>query len=376
MKLFESWRQRRTAWFDVHDAGIELDSLRWAWRRAAEGTGLGRRVDTVTGPTISVPTVERVEFGPPTRLVVRLLPGQLPADVVAAGGRIAPALGADRLRVQAHGHGRVVVELGHGDPLAEVLHSGDVPAVAGGVTFGRCEDGSMLAADPAVMPHLVVQGATTSGKSALLRWLLVSLAARADVRVIGSDPSGSLWRPWPADADRVTGLADPEAHVAMLERAVAELDRRLQDLPRDTDRVRTGPDLPLWFVVVEEWPGALRAADQVSKEVGRRLRSAMSRLLAEGHKAGFRVVMVVQRADATIVGGFERSNLGLRISFATDEAGLKMLHSAPDDVMDRHTAAPAGVCLLSGPDRPLLRLRAPWVEYSTYCSEIRGRGPR
>lgn len=370
MRLLDSWRRRRGAWIDAHDGVMELDSLRWSWRLAAEGTGLGRRVDTPSGPTITSPVVERVEHGPPLRLVVRLLPGQLPADVVAAGGRIAPALGADRLRVRAHGHGRVLVELAHGDPLAGTLHPSDMPTAGDGVTFGRCEDGSTLAADVAALPHLAVQGSTTAGKSAFVRWLLAQLAARPDVRVIGSDPSGSLWRPWPSSPDRVAGLADPELHAAMLERAVAEMDRRLADLPDDLDRVRTGPELPVWLVVAEEWPGALRAADQAGKEVGRRLRSAMSRLLAEGAKAGLRVIMVTQRADATIIGGFERANLGLRISFRVEREGVRMFHAAPDEDVERHTAAPAGVCLLTSSDWPLVRLRAPWLPYPDYCAAV------
>lgn len=376
MKLFESWRQRRTAWFDAQAHAVEVDRLRWAWRCAAEGTGLSRRVDTPTGPTISVPVVERAEPGPPMRFIVRLLPGQLPADVVAAGGRIAPALGADRLRVRAHGHGRVLVELAHGDPLARALQPAEFPSGLAGLVFGRSEDGATIAADPATLPHTAVQGATTAGKSGLLRWLLVQLAARPDVHVIGSDPSGSLWRPWPASPDRVSGLADPELHAAVLERAVAEMDRRLADLPADSDRVRTGPDLPLWFIVAEEWPGALRAADQASKDVGRRLRAAMSRLLAEGHKAGCRVVLLCQRADASILGGFERANLGLRISFRVEREGLRMFHAGPDDVLERHLSAPAGVALLTGPGTALARLRVPWLEYGAYCTTVRLAGPR
>lgn len=57
-------------------------------------------VDTPTGTTVSVPTLCDVSTDPEPVLTVRLLPGQLPADIVAAAPRLAPTLGAVGLVVE------------------------------------------------------------------------------------------------------------------------------------------------------------------------------------------------------------------------------------------------------------------------------------
>ena len=194
--------------------------------------------------------------------------------------------------------------------------------------------------------------------------MLMQLCGRPDVEVVGSDPSGSLWRPWAPHSARVTGLADVEAHAAMLESEVAEMDLRLANLPPDADRHTTSVDLPLRLVVLEEYPGLLRSADNVSKACGVAVRASVSRLLAEGHKAGFRLWLLAQRADAQVLGGFERSNLGMRITFATDRDGIKMAHPAvPDDVLTAHVSALPGVALLSGAGVDLCRVRFPLLPY-------------
>jgi hypothetical protein len=83
----------------------EIDALadrhRWSaiWRDAAEGAGLTRTVTVAAGETLIVPPLVSISAGAPLVLIVRLLPGQLAADVRAVADRLAPALGAVRLRV-------------------------------------------------------------------------------------------------------------------------------------------------------------------------------------------------------------------------------------------------------------------------------------
>jgi S-DNA-T family DNA segregation ATPase FtsK/SpoIIIE len=364
-----TWRNRRT---DRQIDQAEVDRLTWAWRAAAAGSGIGRTVPTVTGPTTSVPRLTSVTLGPPVVLMVQLLPGQLVADVRAASYRLAGALGAVALRIEARGLEYVRVELLAVDPLADVLRL-DLDGLRGtpAVVLGRDEGGMDVTADVAAWPHVLLSGATLAGKTTGLRWVLAQLAHRRDVRVIGSDPSNSLWRPWPADPDRVSGLADIAAHVAMLERATAELDRRLATLPAGRDRVQTSAELPLWLIVMEEYAGALRVADADSKDMGRRLRTAMSRLLAESAKAGMRVWVLAQRGDTAILGGFERSNMTARITWATDREGVKMAHpGAPADLVDAHATAPPGIALLSAPGVDLTRLRTPLFEFAEYGAAV------
>lgn len=368
--------------FDRHyarRAGLGADGTTLAdrWARACQGAGLVRTVQTVSGPTEITPQVERVEWGPPPRLHVRLEPGQVPDDVVQLTGRLAPHLAAFGLRVEARGHGdRVVVTLLPADPLtATVPPSRPVASVLAPVTLGMAEDGSRVTLDLATSAHMVVAGATGSGKSIFSYSLLGQLADAPDVVITGSDVSALLLRPWQETrhaAGLALGTGSPEHHVDVLEAAVAEMDKRTAGIPLGRDKVRLGTDTPAMIVVIEEWPGAMRWLDSCDPKLTKRAKAAVARLLSEGRKAGVRVVLVVQRADAAIIGAFERGQAGHRLSFRLDGLdGVKMLHpDATAELAAQHSAAPPGVALLSAPGRPLSRLRVPHVDYATYCATV------
>jgi S-DNA-T family DNA segregation ATPase FtsK/SpoIIIE len=347
------------------------------WRRVCEAVGLVERINTVTGPTVVVPRLRRAELGPPLALRVELLPGQVPADVEQLGHRIAPAFGARRLRCSPIESMIVLLELLPADPLSAVvpleLRTDHL------ITLGRDDSGADVLADPVSMPHAVVQGATRSGKSALLYAVLAQLARRPHTLVAGSDPAGVLWRPWagrPGASLRVSGLGDVEQHAVMLDALTAQMDSRITQMPDDRDTSALGPDCPLIVCTLDEYAGLLRRAGAKTTLLGGRIRAAVARLLAEGHKAGIRMILVTQRADADVLGGFERSQCELRISFRADGDGTKMLHAglAPAQLAE-HASAPAGVALLTRPGSPTQRLRAPWLGgYAQYRDAVQRGG--
>ncbi len=84
-----------------------------------------------------------------------------------------------------------------------------------------------------------------------------------------------------------------------------------------------------------------------------------------------RVLILVQRAEANVVGAFERSNCALRISFGVDSPeSVRLLHPAAPDP-DDHVNAPPGVALLSAPGVPLVRFRAGLVgDYAAYFRRV------
>ena len=104
----------------------------------------------------------------------------------------------------------------------------------------------------------------------------------------------------------------------------------------------------------------------------------IGRLLAEGAKAGYRLVLIVQRAEATIVGAFEREMCSLRVSFCTDNrASVELLHpGAPAEIADQHTVVRSGVALMSAPGDELTRFRAPYLGgYPAYVAAVRAECP-
>lgn len=147
-------------------------------------------------------------------------------------------------------------------------------------------------------------------------------------------------RRFPARAEwQVSGLADLDAHEALLQRLVDEMDARIADLPADRDVLGVSEDLRLLVVVLKELAGLLRALDAAKthdSDPGKRVRMLMGRLLAEGAKVGIRVIILVQRAEAGVVGAFERARCSLRISFrATSGPASKIAFEAVGGVWKR-----------------------------------------
>jgi hypothetical protein len=351
-----------------------LHQMSRVWRQACEGAGLAQLTSGVLGPSMATPELYGMSLDGQT-LRVRLLPGQLPADVIDVADRLAPALGAARLRVVPQQLLNIKIELLADDPLAAVVHVGEVLA-APQLIIGISEVGQTISLEPPRLTHISVQGITGSGKSVWTYRLLTQLASYREVLLTGIDPSGLLFRPFAGSrhADwQVSGVADPDAFTKLLRRLVDEMDHRIRTLPVDRDEVDISRGLPLVVVILEEIAGLYRVCDQHDKDLGKLIRSLIARLLAEGRKAGFRVLMIVQRAEAAVIGAFERAQCATKISFGVDSMeSIKLLHPAAElSECKIHLAALPGVALLSAPGIPLMRFRAEYIgTCSDYCGAV------
>lgn len=378
MSFLDDYRRRDDRW-----AAHQLaESLRWTFREACIGAGVSVAVDgAIAGTSVRTPEVTHVDLGPPVRMTVRMLPGQLPEHLRRVSRLIAPHLGGVALRVVDRGHGWGTVTVLTADPLAGTVPlPGPVRSALEPLSLGRGEDGDPVAVRLGSAAHLIVQGASGSGKSVGCYGLLGQLAHATDVRVTGSDITGLLLAPWlgrPGEVPPpVLGTRAPAAHVTMLERLTRTMDERIATMPPGRDSVDLGPDVPLILAVLEEYPGLLRVLKGADKALETRARTAVGRLLAEGRKAGVRVLIIAQRADADVIGGYERGQASHTVSFRVDTmAALKMLHAdvSPDAAVE-HATAPAGVALLSAPGIPLSRLRAPLTTYADYCATVAAGG--
>lgn len=356
------WSRNRT---DAADQA-EVDTIVETWHRCCESIGLTNDVDTVSGVTHVVPRIEYVRLGPPTVLTVRLTPGMLPEDITAQGRRIARSMGAVAIRVEARGFTHALVELLAVDPLAATV---SLPAgpVTGPLLLGIDERGQDVTAER--LPHMIAAGQTGSGKSAFAYSILSQLAERTTagdpVTVTGIDPSAVTLRPFPG---AVLGLSDPGRIEQKLSGLVAEMDRRLRAIPHDRDTLPVSERHPWTVIVLEEWPAVLRALDVLDKKRAAAVRSYVARLLAEARKVNLTVFMLAQRPEASIIGGAERAQLGMRVSFRLDGfESVKLLHPEIDQATaTAHTTALPGVALLSTTGRPVQRIRAPYVPYAEY----------
>ncbi|WP_433782443.1 FtsK/SpoIIIE domain-containing protein [Actinomycetospora sp. CA-101289] len=384
MTLFTP-RRRRSAQSELWAQRERTTGYRPAWRAVCEGVGLVHSVDVAAGTTVIVPKLVDVSSDPEPVLTVELLPGQLAEDLAAQAHRIAPAMGAVCATVEPYGLRWARVRLSMADPLADAFHAqlAPVAAAAARLILGRAEDGDTIAHALAESAHLLVQGQNGSGKSRFTYGLLAQCAHAADVLVTGSDITGLLLGgPWDGTRHRdhqAAGTADLDAHAAVLEELVAEMDRRLANMPRGVDKLDPTAAVPLLLVVLEEFPGLLRAAGSLPKpakgerSVLDRIKSATLRLLSEGRKVAVRVLMLAQRAEAEATGGgYAREQFALVVSFRVPADSLVMGHG--DDARElgaAHRTAAPGIAVVSAPGRPLCRMRAPWFgEYVEYVDAV------
>jgi S-DNA-T family DNA segregation ATPase FtsK/SpoIIIE len=282
------------------------------------------------------------------------------------------------LRVQDRAHGWVTVTLLERDPLlGTVPRPAPIRTAADPLVIGQGEDGDPVEWNLAEAAHACIQGTTGGGKSIATYSLLSQLRSTVDVAVTGSDITALTLAPWddrtrPGIPPPALGTTYPNSHLAVVEKLCKIMDARIGAMPRGRDSVDISPDCPVIVCVLEETPGLYRFLKLADSKLYDRLRAAVGRLLGEGRKAGIRLLIIAQRADADILGGYERGQCSHRISFRVDTMdAVRMLHpDASPELAAEHASAPAGVALVSMPGRPLLRLKAPYVPFREYVDLI------
>ena len=160
----------------------------------------------------------------------------------------------------------------------------------------------LLRMDSPDVAHVLLAGTTGSGKTALARTLLLSLAMHnhpGQLQLALIDPKGRglgaladlphMWR----DEDVAQ---DTEEATARLLALVAEMERR----------DRSSSHLPRLVVAIDELADLLQVG-------GKPVADALARLTQRGREAGIHVVAATQRPAATLVGGLVKANFPVRL---------------------------------------------------------------
>jgi S-DNA-T family DNA segregation ATPase FtsK/SpoIIIE len=284
-------------------------------------------------------------------------------------------VGARDAKVRVIGPGRLVVELFYGDPLEAVIPAPPLPALVdvAAVPVGVCEDGTCWTLR-VQGNHVLVAGATDSGKSCLLWSLLRSLAPAihaglVDLRVI--DPKGGMemtagralfGRLEPDPMAGYQGGEVVEAMADLLDDTVAVMQARARRLAGVTRKHTPTVGDPLIVVVIDEL--AYLTAYLHDSKLRSRITQAISLLLTQGRAVGVSVVGALQDPRKEVVAF--RQLFPTRIALRLDEpAQVDMVLGDGSRELARCHLIPrslpgVGYVRIDGVREPL-RVRAAWV---------------
>lgn len=274
------------------------------------------------------PSVTRYELQPEQGVKV--------SKIVGLADDIKLNLAVADLRIEAPipGKAAVGIEVPNSENTAvmlrDLLESYEFKNSRSPISFAVGKDiaGKVVVADIAKMPHLLVAGATGSGKSVCINTLIMSIIYKADpedVKLILVDPKVvelSVYNGIPHLMIPV--VTDPKKAAGALNWAVAEMEKRyklfaeynVRDLKGFNEKVlrgETGEDaekkLPQIIIIIDE------LADLMMVAPGE-VEGAICRLAQLARAAGLHLILATQRPSVNVITGLIKANMPSRIAFS------------------------------------------------------------
>ena len=277
-----------------------------------------------------------INIGPKvTRYTLKPAEGVKLSRLVALNQDLALALAAHPIRIEAPIPGKSLVGIEVPNKAAAIVRLGSLMAfpefqTAGplGFTLGRDVTGEPIFANIEKMPHLLIAGATGSGKSVMIHSLLVSLLYKnspASLKLILVDPKRvelSVYEGIPHLVSPV--ITESKKSVGVFRWAIAEMERRYDLLQKAGSRDvrsynanlptgRPGADeeerdpLPYLVIVVDE------LAD-IMTSYGREVEGSIVRLAQMARATGIHLILATQRPSVEIITGLIKANITSRIA--------------------------------------------------------------
>jgi S-DNA-T family DNA segregation ATPase FtsK/SpoIIIE len=287
-----------------------------------------RLEETLANFGIQAKVIE-VHCGPVvTRYDLQPAPGVKVSRIVNLADDLALALAARGLRLEAPIPGKAAIGVEVPNPEAQIVTFRDTIeaknfwssgklSVALGVDIG----GDIAIADLRKMPHLLVAGATGSGKSVCINTLIMSILFKAfpnEVKFIMIDPKmvelsmyngiPHLMAPVVTEAKKAAGVLKlvvdemEKRYKAFAEARVREIDKYNETLPEEER-------LPYVVVIIDELADLMMVAPAEVED-------AICRLAQMARATGIHLVVATQRPSVDVITGLIKANIPSRIAFA------------------------------------------------------------
>jgi len=269
------------------------------------------------------PSVTRYELAPG--------PGVKVSSISNLSNDLALSLAAHGIRIEAPipGKSAVGIEIPNKDPqavfLREILEDDKFEKMSSKLAFGVGKDisGAPVVADIARMPHLLIAGATGSGKSVCINTLIASILFKAkpdEVKLLMIDPKVvelSVYNGIPHLMIPV--VTDPKKASGALKQAVAEMELRYnlfadvgcRDL-KGFNRIKQENGehpIPQIVIIIDE------LADLMMMCRGE-VEDSICRLAQKARACGIHLIVATQRPSVDVITGLIKANIPSRLAFA------------------------------------------------------------
>ncbi|WP_274651489.1 FtsK/SpoIIIE family DNA translocase [Paenibacillus humicola] len=302
---------RSTDMSDAHEARRKLEAT-------LESFGVRAKVlDVVRGPAVT-----RYEVQPATGVKV--------SRIVGLTDDIALALAAKDIRMEAPIPGKSAIGIEVPNMEVSVVTMREVmetPAFQNAssklsIAFGRDISGQPIVGNLAKMPHLLVAGATGSGKSVCINGIITSILYKArpdEVKFMMIDPKMvelNVYNGIPHLLAPV--VTDPRRASLALKKIVVEMEKRYELFSKSGTRNIEGYNtlmvdnpsavLPYIVVIVDELADLMMVAASDVED-------AITRLAQMARAAGIHLIIATQRPSVDVITGVIKANIPSRIAF-------------------------------------------------------------
>ncbi len=276
-------------------------------------------VDTKMGQVTLGPTITRYEVQPN--------PGVKVSRIVNLSDDIALSLAAKSIRIEAPipGKSAIGIEVPNDEPqvvgLRDVLGSKEFKEDSSSLAIGLGKDisGNPVIADIGKMPHLLVAGATGSGKSVCINTIINSVLYKAtpeEVKLLLIDPKVVELAHYNGIPHLLSPVVtDPKKAANALNWAVVEMNKRyklfaelgVKDITSYNEKSET--KLPKVVIIIDELADLMMAAANEVEDY-------ICRLAQMARAAGMHLIIATQRPSVDVITGVIKANVPSRIAFA------------------------------------------------------------